>query len=258
MSLSKFAVSVACLLASLTSGAQAADNDLIAFLERAEAMCTLNRAVRADVTIRGADGSTDQALLVISPGAPGAPATEFAAVRSNGFRALVPVAWQARGTAVSGQGASPAAISGDDPLGGTDLRAIDFSPFWKADYTTAFIHDANRLEKTVSFYGPDDVPYKLFVVTFDKAQLIPRQAKYYRESFNNLVRLRTDSGHAMVGSRPLPSRIVFNDYTENTERTYDIRWTVLETVPGAMFDKASFATAPIEWPEPAAPAVNPS
>jgi hypothetical protein len=184
------------------------------FIQRAEKMAQLNRAPRADVRVTRADGSHDTAVILADPGR----GRVFVAVESDGFRALSPLAWKP-GTAVAKTGAAAGAHGADDPLGALGLRAADLFPAWAHDYTTAFISDETTQEKTVTIYGKKEIPYILFVVTFDKERLVPTLIKYYRERLNNLVRLRKDESYVMVGARPRPQKITVTDYTDNVTTT---------------------------------------
>lgn len=233
---------LAAALAIFATKAPANISDLTAFIQRAEKMAQLNRALRADVRVTRADGSHDTAVILADPGRGRA----FVAVESDGFRALSPLAWMP-GTAIAKSGAARGVHGADDPLGALGLRAADLFPAWAHDYATAFISDETTQEKTVTIYGKKEFPYILFVVTFDKERLVPTLVKYYRERLNNLVRLRKDESFVMVGARPRPQKITVTDYTDNVTTTYDIVWTEADTLPAPLFDEKTFATAEVPW-----------
>lgn len=216
------AVASALLLAPAFGAGPARAGDLAAFLERAERMTTVNEKVEADVTIKGADGSTRQVHLTIDPASGGTAVLEDPA---TGWKSETPLDWK-DGKATAKTGASPAAIGPDAPLAGSDLRGIDFFPFWKTDYSRAMMSDENTLEQTVSLYADKGRPYSLYVVTFDKAKMVPRMMKFYRDSFSNLVRIRTDKNWVMVGSRPRPTEILIKDFATNSLHTYTFSWKV--------------------------------
>lgn len=248
-SLSKSPSTVVLLGAALllcAGSAPANVSDLAAFLQRAEKMAQINRALRADVRVTRPDGSQDTALILADP----ARGTAFVAVKSDGFRALASLDWKKGKT--STKAGAVTALGADDPLGALRLRAMDLFPAWAHDYSTAFISDETPNEKTVTVYGKKDIPYSLFVITFDKERLVPTLTKYYRESFNNLVRLRKEESYAMVGARPRPQKITITDYTDNSVTTYDVTWTEADTLPAPLFDDATFATATVPWREDAA------
>jgi len=230
-----------CLAAQLSTAA-ADSSDLAAFLERAEKMATFSGPVRADIRVLRGTELLDQAVVVIDPAA----GREFLALRSSGWRALMPLNWSA-GKAAPSRGGKLEGFGPDQPLPRTDLRAIDFFPFWDCDYRTAFISDSTRLEKTVTLYARKDTPYVLFVITFDKEKLVPLTLKFYKDSMNNLVRLRRDSDFVMVGSRPRPRRVDIQDFVENTSTTLELAWRALESVPSGLIDEASFPTANLDW-----------
>jgi hypothetical protein len=233
------------LLATSLAGspARAWASDLSAFLDRAEQMALFNRPVRADIKVMRDDKLIDTAVLMVDPAAK----RQFLALKSTGWRALLPIGW-GQGKAVPAAGKSAVSLSMDDPLPETSLRGMEFFPFWKTDYNTAFVSDSNRLEKTVTLYGREGVPYVLFVLTFDKEKLVPLAIKYYKDNMNNLVRLRRDADFVMVGSRPRPRRIEIRDFTENSTTTYDIAWQALDSVPAGVMQESSFDKAAIEWP----------
>jgi hypothetical protein len=196
--------------------------DLAAYLERVERMNTANEKVEADVVVREADGTTRSLRLSIDPAGDGRLVLEDAA---SGWKSETPLAWK-EGTVVRKTGDKPATIGVDEPLAGTDLRGIDFFPFWKTDYGRALTSDENVREHTISLYADKGRPYSLYVVTFDKEKMVPRMLKFYRDSFNNLVRIRTDKGWVMVGSRPRPGAMLVKDFAANTLRTYTFSWRV--------------------------------
>jgi hypothetical protein len=228
---------------ALASPASATISDLTAFIQRAEKMTAFNRSLRADVRVTRPDGSTDAAIVVVDP----SRVSAFVAVKSQGFRALVPLAWKA-GKAVARTGVAAAEQRADDVLGDIGLRATDLFPAWAQDYSTSFISDETAREKTVTIYGSDQIPYSLFVVTFDKERLVPTMLKYYRDRLNNLVRLRQDADHEMVGARPRPRKITVTDYVENTTYSFELEWKELASAPAALFDEIGFASAEIDWP----------
>lgn len=233
---------LAVALAICATTAAANISDLTAFIQRAEKMAQLNRSLRVDVRLTRADGSRDTAVLLADPGRGRA----FVAVVSDGFRALAPLAWKP-GTAIAKSGTAPGPLGADDPLGALGLRATDLFPVWAHDYTTAFISDETTHEKTVTIYGKKDIPYSLFVITFDKERLMPTLIKYYRERLNNLVRLRKDESFVIVGARPRPQKITVTDYADNTTTTYDIAWSEADALPAPLFDEKTFATAEVPW-----------
>lgn len=222
--------------------AWAASGDLAAFLARAKRMSTLTRPVRANVTITRADNSTDHAILIIDPQAPG---RQYMNVKSSGWHSLMPLAWKP-GHVVRKAAAKPETLGSDDPIAGTDVRPMEFFAPWSQNFQTAFISDETRLEKTVTLYANDDTPYSLYVVTFDKTKIVPLVTRYYRGDFTTLVRLREDSHYTMVGSRPLPQTITIHDYTENSKTSLKMDWTVLDGVPDGLMDIDKFYKTALE------------
>jgi len=211
--------------------------DLSAWLERTERMNTANDKVEADVVVRDPSGTVRKLHVAIDPAGDGKLTVEAA---DTGWKSETPLAWKDGGTVVRKTGASPEKIGVDEPLAGTELRGIDFFPFWKTDYARALTSDENTREHTISLYADKGRPYALYVVTFDKEKMVPRMLKYYRESFSNLVRIRTDKGWVMVGSRPRPGAILIKDFKTNALATYTFSWKLAgaaEAVPAAAEEK---------------------
>lgn len=223
---SRFVLQATALLCFASTWAGPAHaGDLAAYLERAERMNTVNEKVEADVTIKDASGATRKAHVILDPAGGGTAIYEQTDI---GWKSETPLAWK-EGKAVVKTGAASTKIGVDDPLASSDLRGIDFFPFWKTDYGKAFTSDENTLEQTISLYADTGRPYVLYVITFDKAKMVPIMIKYYRDSFNNLVRIRTDKDWVMVGSRPRPSQILIKDFAGNSLRTYRFAWKLAGT-----------------------------
>ena len=226
---------VAALSMAVPASSPASMAELHAFLQRAERMASPTHILRAKLNIKTGDGDPVKAVLLISPGNDPRMVID---VPAADWRALLPFGW-GRGMVARGE-RRPVAMSVDEVMPGTDLRPMEFFGFWKTDYTTTFVSDENTREKTVTIYPPEGVPYELFVIAFDKARMVPLTSKYYTGSMSNLTRLRTDSNHVMVGSRPHPTHIEIRDYTENRTTTVDLGWSVLAELPDGITADASF------------------
>ena len=221
----------ALLCLTLVSGAAAEPepDNLQTFLEHAEKMATSNEKVKADITIKEADGTTRTAVLVVDPSSGG---TLTFTEQATGRKSVTPLSWK-DGTVVEKTGAAEHKLGADDPLAGSDLRGLDFFPFWKTDYSGAQTSDENTLERTVSLYAAKGRPYTLYVISFDKTKLVPRMIKYYKDSFNNLVRIRTDKDFVMVGSRPRPTQMLVRDFATGSIRTYEFKWSLVDDAGAA-------------------------
>ncbi len=254
------ATTAAAITMLWTQAAHGLTGDLVAFLERAERMCSPNRVLAITITEDGkpggdaAEAEPAKSLAIIDPGAQAGEesdgenhrqASMFFASGSGDFRSLTPLAWGREGKRHRSGDRSPQNIGVDDPLGSSDLRSIDFFPFWKTDYAKTIISDQKPGEKTVSIYADEGRPYTLYVITFDTEKLVPRVIRFYRDNFRNLVRIRNDDGYVMVGARPRPTKITIRDYVENTTRSYHLEWRELDSSPQALMDLSSFATAPL-------------
>ncbi len=226
-------------IAATTGSASAVDasrGELEAFLDRAQRMGTLTLPVRADIIITRNDKSQDHGILIIDPREPG---RQFIQIQSRGWRSLMPLGWSDGQVVKTGDG-RPERMRADEPIAGTDLRPMEMFPFWAENFQTAFVSDDTRLDTTISLYAKDGAPYSLYVITFDKAKIVPLTTKYYRDDFKTMVRLRENSDYTMVGSRPMPQKIVIRDYAENTSTTFELKWKLLENVPEGLTGKDTF------------------
>lgn len=239
--MTRLPLAVATAIIVIASVAHSMPSDLVAFLERTERMASYPKAVAADISIERGE-SWDQAFVAVSPDA----GKLFLAVHSSGWRALMPLDWN-DGVAVNDGTRKP--WKADQPAPGTDLRPMEFFPFWRSNYAMAFISDENRTEKTITFYTDKVSPYQLMVITFDKTRLVPTMVKYYQGSMNTLVRLRRNSNFSMVGSRLRPQSIAFDDFQENRHSKCRLRWRILDELPPGLFSEKTFAEATIDWPE---------
>lgn len=218
------AVHLAVLVLAMASMAPcpAHAGDLAAWLERAERMNTANDKVEADVVVRTATGNTRTLYLSIDPAGDGKLTVE---APDTGWKSETSLTWK-DGTVVRKTGAKTEKFGVDDPIAETDLRGIDFFPFWKTDYARALTSDENTTDHTISLYADKGRPYSLYVVTFEKEKMVPSLIKYFRDSFSNLVRIRTDKGWVMVGSRPRPGAMLIKDFGTGALRTYTFSWKV--------------------------------
>ena len=237
----RLAVAVIVAATLTAPAAFAMPSDLVAFLERTERMASYPKAVAADISMeRG--GVRDRAFLAVDPEA----GKMFLAVHSSGWRALMPLDWN-DGIAVDSGKRTP--WKADQPAPGTDLRPMEFFPFWRSNYETAFISDENRTEKTITFYTDKVSPYALMVLTFDKTRLVPTMVKYYQGSTKTLVRLRRNADFSVVGSRLRPGSILFDDFQENRHSKCRLHWRMLDDPPADLFSEKTFAEASIDWPQ---------
>ncbi len=195
-------------------------SDLPDFLDKAERMATASGKIEADVVVKDARGNTRNVHVAIDPAGEGKLTFEAPDI---GWKSETPLAWK-DGTGVRKTGAAAGPIGVDEPLGDTDLRGIDFFPWWKTDYSRAMQADETPLERTVTLYADKGRPYSLYVIGFEKERFVTRMVKYYRDNFSNLVRIRTDKDWVMVGARPQPGAILVKDFGTGSMRTYTFAW----------------------------------
>ena len=88
--------------------------------------------------------------------------------------------------------------------------------------------------------------------TLDKGRSLPLKVQFYAKTLNNLVKLRTDSDHVLIGKKWFPGKIELQNFDENTKATLTVHWSQAATVPPEILVPESFAgAAPVAWTTPA-------
>ena len=97
-------------------------------------------------------------------------------------------------------------------------------------------------DTTVSF-DPRDSQYSLEVITFDGEKRVPIKVMSYKDTLNNLLKMRRESGHVQVGGRWLPTEITIENFPLKATSTITLQWTTVVD-QASRFDPATFATVP--------------
>ena len=93
--------------------------------------------------------------------------------------------------------------------------------------------------------------------TFDKVKTLPMKVQFYAKTLNNLVKLRTDSEHVLVGKKWFPGRVEIQNFPENSKVVLTIKWSQAASAPPELFAPESFGGAAlVPWDAPAAPAAK--
>ena len=81
------------------------------------------------------------------------------------------------------------------------------------------------------------------------------KVQFYAKALNNLVKLRTDSDHVLVGKKWFPGTIEVQNFVDNSKATLTIHWSQAASAPPELFAPESFGgAAPVPWDTPATPA----
>lgn len=83
---------------------------------------------------------------------------------------------------------------------------------------------------------PASSPYTLEVITFDREKLVPVKTLYYRDTLNNLAKMRRDGPFVLVGRKWMPQTISMETFALHTHSTLTLQWTQSADVPPELFD----------------------
>jgi hypothetical protein len=137
-----------------------------------------------------------------------------------------------------------------------DLTREDLEPFRRSRYTEARIVDEGPVQITLAL-APTASQYSLVVTTIDRAKLVPIKTLYYQETLNNLVKMRRESAHQLVGQRWLPSAITMEHFQLRTQTDLTLRWTQDANLPPEPFQPELLSRpSGLAWPTPS-PAATP-
>lgn len=236
---------VGVLLAVLGVGqAYAADFDLTQFLHGMEEATHVTEPLRADGQIEmvAPDATwTDRIAMIVRP-----PSDVFLEMQRRGIKALL---LAGVGEAhIVGAGATRAeAFAASAPLAGSDFTQEDLEPFRLSHYRDWRISDETGAELTVTLF-PQNSQYSLMVVTIDRQRKIPLKTLYYRETFNNLVKMRRDGDYLSLGGGWVPGTVTMETFKGRTVTTLRLHWRQDATFPRELFDPASIPRAGLVWP----------
>jgi hypothetical protein len=159
-------------------------------------------------------------------------------VQSPRVRALLP----ASGGALLAAGPDPAPFPIDGALAGSEFSREDLQPFDAARFGSPTIVDRSAEDTTVSF-DPHDSQYSLEVITFDREKRVPVKVMSYKDTLNNLLKMRRDRAHVRVGGCWLPTEIAIENFPLKATSTLTLTWTTIAD-QAMRFDPETFATAP--------------
>ena len=131
----------------------------------------------------------------------------------------------------------------------------DLSRFTVDDFKTWQITDEAVDHILVGMYPAVESAYVYRAYTFDKEKTIFTKVQFYAKALNNLVKLRLDSDHVLIGKKWWPTTIEIQNYPDGVTTKMKVRWTPNASGPPELLAPASFAAAPpLSWEAPAAPA----
>jgi hypothetical protein len=249
---------VVVVLAGLAGGrARATDSNALRLLMlSAQDMNTPQTLLRADIAIEidGPQGKkTTDAIALF---APGKEARWYLQLREPALRALV---LGNERKVMQKTGTTTETVPIGAPIDSLGIAYEDLSRFIVDDFKTWQITDEAADHVLVGMYPSVESAYVYRVYSFDKEKTVPTKAQFYAKTLNNLVKLRLDSEHILIGKKWIPTEIQLQNYPDNVTTTLHVRWTPNATAPPELFAAASFpATSPLPATTASAPVASPA
>lgn len=211
---------------------------------------------RADVTIdvEGPKGTkSTQAILFY---APGKEARWYMQVREPAIEALV-LGTERKVMQRSGRTVETLPIG--SAIDGLGFSYEDLSRFIVSDFKLWQIADDAATAVLVGGHPTVESAYVYRAYQIEKERTLPLRVQFYVKTLNNLVKVRVDDGHVLIGNKWLPTSISIEDYPAGTTAKLTLRWTQAASIPPELLAPASFTAAPpLPWTTPTpAPATSP-
>ena len=144
------------------------------------------------------------------------------------------------------------------PIDSLSIAYEDLSRYIVDDFKMQQITDEAADHILVSMHPAVDSAYVYRAYTFDKEKTVPTKIQFYAKTLNNLVKLRQDSDHTLIGKKWMPTKIDIQNYPDNTTTHLTIKWTPNATAPPELLVASSFpATSPLPSDVPAKPTSTP-
>jgi hypothetical protein len=144
-----------------------------------------------------------------------------------------------------------------EPIADLGISYEDLSRFVVDDFKLWQIADENNDVVLAGGHPQVESAYVYRAYTFDKARAIWLKVQFYAKTLNNLVKLRTDSDHVLIGKKWFPRTIEVQNFLDNSKATLTIRWSQAASAPPEIFEPESFpAASPVPWASPGAPAAK--
>ncbi|HVN87956.1 MAG TPA: outer membrane lipoprotein-sorting protein [Candidatus Binatia bacterium] len=243
------AVLMAFGLVTRTALAAEDSNRADVIMRAAEDQIRIATALRGDgeLTVESPENSVRSPVVVIyRPGKAGVDV--YIELKRDGTKALI--LDNGERAFRLGAGASAAEpFGGDLAFAESEFTREDLQPFRAAEVTQAQISDESSARVTIT-YVPKPSQYSLKVVTVDAERKLPLKTLYYRDTTNNMVKMRRDNNYVAVGQIWLPSEITMEDFKLRTQSTLTLKWSQNPTISAGLFDPAALARpSGLAWPE---------
>lgn len=184
---------------------------------------------RADVRIErtGGDGATQATAVLL------ARHTTIYVEQAQGLRALV-----RPGKVVIARGTRVVEARSGEELPGTDFLLEDLAPFTRTLLQTPQISDDGPAGVVVIGAPSGASPHALLAFTIDRARRAIVRTQYYRETLNNLARLRRDTAWTELAGRPRPGQVSVENLRNGTRTQLTLTWRDAPDAPAVLFSPA--------------------
>jgi hypothetical protein len=226
------------------SAAAAESQDLATFMKAADEAAAPAATARADGTIVSdtLEGKKeDQIVLLVRPNK-----DVYIELHQSGVRALLK--GDGSGAQIAEKGAAPADFPQTEVFASSDFTGEDLLPFRASHYNSATIvyRDANQLAVQLN---PLKSQYSLTLITFDPSKKAPIKALFYKDTLNNLLKMRLDGDHQQLGDRWFPGKVSMETFALKTKTTLNLKWSAAGADAEKAFEAGALAKpSAIAWP----------
>jgi len=242
---------LAVFTVAMATPARATDGDsLHLLLLGAQDMNTPQTVLRADIAIALETYKGPRTTTAIAFFAPGKEILWYFQLKEPALAALVRGA--ERKVMQRTDGSIKTTAIGD-PIDDLGFSYEDLSRFVVDDFKLWQIADENSDVVLAGGHPQVESAYVYRAYTFDKSRTLPVKVQFYAKTLNNLVKLRTDSDHVLVGKKWFPGTIELQNFVDNSKATLTIHWSQAASAPPEILSPESFpGAAPLPWGTPAA------
>ena len=239
---------VAALVLAASSGRALDGESLRLLVLGAQDMNTPQTLLRADIAIALETYKGPRTTEAIAFFAPGKDARWYVQLEDPALAALVRGAERKVMQRADG---SIKTTSIGEPIADLGISYEDLSRFIADDFKLWQIADESTDTVLAGAHPQVESAYVYRAYTFDKTRTIPLKIQFYTKTLNNLVKLRLDSDHVLVGKKWFPGTIEVQNFPESSKVKLTIRWSQAATAPPELFAPESFAaSSPVPWTSP--------
>ncbi len=202
--------------------------------------------LRADVELALKTHAGERATEAIALFVPGKDARWYLQVKDPAISALI-LGTERKVLQRTENGTDTVPISAS--IGNLDISYEDLSRFIESDLKLWQITDESRDKVLIGGHAKAKSAYVYRAYSIDKERKVILKAQFYSESLSNLVKLRVDEEHVLIGKKWHPGKIEIQNFPENSTTTLRLRWKQAATAPPELLAAESFSsTTPLPWP----------